>query len=92
MAKPKVPLVDLELVRGPINTVWNAIAYDMSELPGRMSNAAMVEACIDADRLTFFAPGSEKAKLADAEISRAIDAHGYDKVLRFLSKNISLGF
>lgn len=89
----KAPIVNFDLVRGPILTVWNAIGADFSEL-GRFSNATAVEACIDADRLTFFPGYGEKGKAAavaaQTEIDRAIKENGYPKVLNALSRNIRL--
>ena len=92
---PKSPLINIELVRGPILTVWNAIGYDMEQAcrGERMTNSAMVEACIDADRLTFFAykgKNDPAALAAEAEIDRAIKAHGYPRVLRALARAIHL--
>jgi hypothetical protein len=90
--KTKTPVVDINIVRGPIMHTWNAVGYDaMAE--GRISNLAAVECCIDANRLTSFAygeSGKAAAKAAEAEIDRAIAAHGYPKVLRAIGRAISL--
>lgn len=63
MTKTTKRIVNLDLVRGPILTVWNAIAPDFAEL-GPMTNTAAIEACIDANRITFFAGSSEQDKAA----------------------------
>ena len=85
-------IMDFEVMRGPIMTVWSTIAGDFMEL-GRVSNLAAVEATIDADRLTFYAHG-EKGKTAalaaEAELDRAIKAYGYTPVLKALSRRIRL--
>lgn len=90
-------IIDMEIMRGPILTVWNAIAGDLDtsvrDAGERLTNIAAVECCIDADRLTFFAhkgKKDERARAAEAELDRAIKAHGYDKVLRTLARHLSL--
>lgn len=92
MAKTSEPVVNIELVRGPIVTTYSAIGYDLAEL-GRVTNLGAIEACIDANRLTSFAHGESgkaTAAAAEAEIDRAIKAHGYQKVLRALGRAIKL--
>jgi hypothetical protein len=90
---PKAPVIDIEIMRGPILTVWNSIGGDYSDL-GRVTNLSAIEASIDADRLTTFRGYGDKGKAAsvaaEAELQRAIDAHGYDKVLRALGRAIRL--
>ena len=91
MAKQQV--VDIEKVLGPIMETWNAIGFDVMSAGERIRNADAVECCIDADRLTQFAYGEQgkaAAREADAEITRAIAAHGYEKVLRALARAIRL--
>jgi hypothetical protein len=80
------PIIDAELLRGPVLVVWNAIGNDLGD--ERISNTAAVECCIDADRLSQFA--GEAGRKADAELTRAIEAHGYAKVLRALARAIRL--
>jgi hypothetical protein len=88
--------VNVDVMLGPILKVWNAIAGDLSDAlaedGGGMRNIDAIECCIDADRLTFFADrfDRDEANAAEAELRRAIDAHGYDKVLRKLSREIAL--
>lgn len=89
------PIINLDVVRGPILTVWNAIGYDMEQAcrdgGERMTNISMIEACIDADRITFFMSKKDpRALAAEAEIDRAIKTHGYDRVLRALARGIHL--
>jgi superfamily II helicase len=80
----------IEAVRGPIEKVWNQIAPDVLQL-GEMSNAACVESCIDADRLTQFSPCVED-RVADAMITNAIrKAPSYNTTLNYLARNIKLG-
>jgi hypothetical protein len=93
---PKVNL-DFDLLRGPILVTWNAIAGDLAatcaESGQRLTNESAVECCIDADRLTFFARGADEraaAEAAEQELSRAIGAHGYPRVLRALARRFSL--
>lgn len=88
----KTPIVNVELLRGPIYSAWNAVAGDLAEL-GRVTNKGAIECCIDADRMTMFAYGEQgktAAAAAEAELTRAIDANGYTKVLAALSRAIKL--
>jgi hypothetical protein len=87
--KGKTPLINIDLVRSPILQTWSAIASDWMQLEGRHTNAGAIEGCIDADRLTMYANKAE-AKIAEAELDRAIKAHGYTKVLNTLSRAIRL--
>lgn len=84
----KTTIIDVELLRGPIMVVWNAVAGDLEEL-GRVTNTAAVECCIDANRMTYFGHKNE-AVAAEAELTRAISEHGYAKVIRALSRAIKL--
>lgn len=84
----KQPTIDIEIMHGPILTVWNAIGYD-SLAEGSIPNISAIEGCIDANRLTMFCRG-EAGKRAEAELDRAIKAHGYPKVLRALARAITL--
>jgi hypothetical protein len=88
----KTPIVNVELLRSPIYTVWNHVAGDLSEL-GRVTNKGAIECCIDADRMTSFAHGEQDkaaAAAAETELTRAIDANGYAKVLSALARAIRL--
>ncbi len=98
MATKRAATVDInmDVMRGPIMKVWNAIAGDLddayAEDGGGMNNTSAVEACIDANRMTFFADkyDRDEANAAEAELSRAIDAFGYDRVLRKLARELQL--
>jgi hypothetical protein len=76
----------LASVKRPILQVWNSIGYDSLELSPRLKNAEAIEGCLDADRIVSEAKNPEAQKLLRA----AYEAHGFEKVLRFLSKNIHL--
>lgn len=90
------PIVDIALVRGSICRTADAIAGDLEQMcqenGEKFRNIDLLEACIDANRLTTFAYGTTKADAiaAEAEITRAIEAHGYMKVLRALNREIQL--
>lgn len=93
----KSRIIDIDIMYGPVMTVANAIAGDYEsgcrEMGEKVTNIALIEGCIDADRLTFFASGEKgmaAAKAAEAELDRAIDQHGYDKVLKALSRAIRI--
>ncbi len=62
---------------------WNAIGSDILEFT--VSNLGLVEMVIDADRLETF--GSKEAEI---ELSDAIALHGYEPVLKALSKRFRL--
>jgi len=83
---------ETKILASAIYATWNQIAPD-AEAACR-SNLEAVEACIDADRLTFNcsygATGIQEGKDAAAFITAAINAHPYSKVLRALSKIASL--
>jgi hypothetical protein len=96
MAKATKIEMNVDLVVGEIMNVWNSIAGDLDacceEAGERMTNAAAIEACIDANRMTQFASsfGKERAKEAEAEVHRAITVYGYGRVLLHLSRKVSL--
>lgn len=80
----------IKAVSRPIWATWNYVAPD-ADCEG--DNDVAIEICIDADRLTFLAQGSEElaeGQRADKLIDEAIKEHGYDAVLKFLSQNIQL--
>ena len=66
-------------LRAPIWVCWNYIASDCEV----DDNECAIELCIDANRLTTCAEAPE----AEALVSELIKEHGYNKVLKFLSKN-----
>ncbi len=77
-------------LHGPIMRVWNYIGYESMQLAQecgeRMTNAAAMEGCIDANRLS----GCANDPVSDQLVSDLIDEHGYDKVSKFLCKHIKL--
>lgn len=93
----KNQIIDLTIMRNPITVVAQAIAGDiessMAEAGERLTNAIMIESCIDAGRMTSFArgeAGKADATSAEAELARAIKAHGYPKVINALSRAIRI--
>lgn len=93
MAKKAEPIFtpeQLKQLEGSIFTSWNAIACDMdfTGIRKNLWNAVAIETSIDADRMVTF--GGERGKQAQEILRAGIDKHGYDKVLKFLTKNISL--
>jgi hypothetical protein len=79
-------------LRNPIQKTWNYIGSDiencMAECGERMTNAHAMEACLDADRLSEPYIGNDPEGM---EILRAaFKEHGYQKVMKFLGKNIKL--
>lgn len=85
----KLDNIFLEAVRAPIVTVWGTIGYDIIECCESMGegcdNEQAIESCIDANYLTMYT-----SKEADVLVSEMCKEHGYDKVLKFLAKNIRL--
>lgn len=71
----------VDQLRNPMWKVWNYIGSDCIDLVD--DNECAVEMCIDADRLTTCADAPEADKL----VGELIREHGYNKVLKFLSKN-----
>jgi hypothetical protein len=69
----------VDQLRHPMWLVWNYIGSDCMV----DDNECAIEMCIDADRLTTCAEAPEADKL----IGELIKEHGYNKVLKFLSKN-----
>ena len=93
----KPSIVDVELLRGPVVRTWGAIGGDLEaacmEEGHNLRNIEAVECCLDADRLTLFADCDRdraSAQAAEAELKRAIAAHGYPKVLALLARRIVL--
>lgn len=79
----------MKIVKQPIYAVWDYIGSDVmqccDECGEPCDNESAVESCIDANRLT-----TQNFKEADDAVLAAIKEHGYPKVLKFLTKNISL--
>lgn len=74
-------------VKPAICATWQCIGADM---PDPCKNIEAVEACIDADRLATATHDKAAGEAANAKLREAIDAHGYDAVLRALAKAIRL--
>ena len=72
-------------VRQPITRVWNSIAADMMD-DEDIDNENVIEWCIDADHLELIAEDKEANDL----VREQCKIHGYTRVLKFLSKHISL--
>lgn len=75
----------VERVRQPIHRVWNSIAADMMD-DEDIDNENVIEWCIDADHLELIAYDKEANDL----VREQCKIHGYTRVLKFLSKHISL--
>ena len=65
--------------------VWNSIGHDVLEFSDETDREALVEACIDADRLETFG-----SKESGDELKALITQHGYTTVLKELSKVVHL--
>lgn len=95
----------LKIVSGPIYATWEYVASDLPA-GERMSYAGAIEVCLDADRLWFSVSPPPKdqssphyagakrrfdaAVFAEAAVRKAIEKHGYGKVLRWLARRIKL--
>lgn len=93
MAKKAEPIFtkeQLDTLQGSIYIAWNAIGMDMDWTGIRSSqrNAVAIESSIDADRMVMF--DDRKGKESQQILRDGITKHGYDKVFKFLVKNISL--
>ena len=76
----------IQRVKPVILKVWNAIAADLCDDSDELDNDLAIESCIDANRL--FINGEDQE--ADFLLREQCRMHGYTKVLKFLSRNISL--
>jgi hypothetical protein len=94
--KTKLDSAFIAAVRTPICRTADYIAADLeqccAEAGERLDNAGLIESCIDADRLWFGMNPKVQAegKAASDLIGKAIEAHGYPKVLKYLAKHIRL--
>lgn len=83
------------LLERAVGAVWQQIAPDVLATSPRISNVSAVEACIDADRLTFNCGYGRRGK-ADGEAAQVLvrqmiaDA-GYGPTLRYLARHVKLG-
>ena len=86
----KLDATVLEQLKKPILSVWQQVGpqvqLDCEEIGERLDNLSAIECCIDADRLQYEANDANAQKLVD----KLCELHGYDKVLKFLGKNIRL--
>lgn len=77
-------------VQAAVQRTWNYIGCESAQLAQEcgesLTNVAAMEGCIDAGRLTFVAKDVEAEQLVGA----AIDEHGWDKTVRYLSRHIRL--
>jgi hypothetical protein len=80
----------IEKLKGPIHDVWTEVGSDVDSVSAEMgeetSNEVAMESCIDADRLSNVARAPE----ADNLLHHLFTEHGYEKVFKFLCKNIKL--
>jgi len=79
----------IKIVYAPMWATWNEISPDAH----CEDNEEAIELCIDADRMTTTAQGTQAyadAVIADKAIDAAMMEHDYAKVLKFLSKHIQL--
>lgn len=72
-----------ENLKRAVQQTWGNIAADCDFCE---DNESCIEMCIDADRLITFTKNAE----AEAEVKALIDAHGYPKTLKHLSKHVRL--
>lgn len=75
----------LQKLRMPIAQVWDYIGYDAEPIVGD-DNAAAIELCVDAGRLTEIARNPE----ADQLIQDLCKDNDVDDVYGFLASNIRL--
>jgi hypothetical protein len=73
-------------VKPAILRVWNSVAADLCDDDDEMSNQLAIEYCIDADRLWLC--GEDKD--ANDLVREQCKIHGHTRVLKFLSRNISI--
>jgi hypothetical protein len=77
----------IERLSSPMLRTWNAIGYDIyqsyADMGEELDNEDAIESCIDANRIDTYGEDPKAGKL----VSALITAHGYPKVLKFLSKH-----
>lgn len=93
MAKKAEPIFtteQLDTLKGSIYISWSAIGCDMEwdGIRSNQRNAVAIETAIDADRMVMF--DDRRGKESQQILRDALDKHGYNKVFKFLCKNISL--
>lgn len=74
-----------------IQTTWQAIGPDCEqcaeECGESMTEEGRVEVCIDADRMTTFAKGSEDSH---DYVTELYEKHGYEQVMSCLARHTNL--
>ena len=80
---------------GPLYEVWNSIGYDSMEAcqicGEEMDTEMVIEACIDADHITYFVHG-ERGIAAQTLVRALFAEHGYHTVIKFLAKQFPMGY
>lgn len=91
MAKTLLNQEFIQKVSGPIHRTWEYIGGDYYDIcGGHITFQEAMEVTLDADRLRTM--GGKEGNGAMDTIQEAIHALGYPRVLKYLSKNIRLGF
>lgn len=83
----------LDLVSGPIYRTWGTIAYDIEQCCAEQgepmpNKAARMEVTCDANYMSSY--GGATGKQADDVLSKLYELHGYEKVQKWLIRNINL--
>lgn len=91
MAKTLLNQDFIKKVSGPVHQTWGYIGGDYCDIcDGRITYLEAMEVTLDADRMRTM--GGKEGNAAMDTIQEAIRALGYPKVLKYLAKNIKLGF
>lgn len=89
VAPAKLDQAFADRMHNAIYNVWQQIGSDTisaaAECEESVSNAAALETCIDADRMSTFGHPQE-----DADLGKAIELYGYKAVMALLKKRIKL--
>lgn len=87
-AKTRVAFVLPQSIIAGVHQTWQAIGSECesacAEMGERLTNAAAIETCIDADRMAQYAPAAHK------ELMALFESVGYAKVERALRKTVRL--
>lgn len=96
--KKLTPLDDafIRAVERPILRTWQTIGHDIADAAGgeEIDEETAMECVLDADHLRTFGGDrrrDEEGNAAADLVDLAIEAHGYEKVLRFLARRLRLG-
>lgn len=91
----KLTAENVAFLRQPLYQVWNSIGYDSLEAASicgeDMDPEMVIEACLDADHLTYFLKGEEGTK-AQEFVRELYKEHGYHTVIKFLAKQFPMGY